>query len=348
MATLSITSYLLIFSFLTLSSKPFLSFSFQTLNNNHPNFDSNIALFGDAEIVNGGSSVQLTRPMASSSGLLVYSKPFRFLKSSPRRPTSFSMDFTFSISPQNGDGLALIIVPADFASKFPGKTSFGISPEIRFLGIEFDTAMDNTVGDQNANHVGIDVCSLVSARVSNVSSINLALNSGVTLRSWVDYDASSKRLEVRLTKLGGARPYDPLLAYPIDLLGMWKEEEVFVGLSSSSGNSSQTSSVYSWKFRVRNVPNSLHSQPVDPRLYPNQQREQKTVHKRGTCPLAVFSGLIFAIGCGALVALIVLYLWAIFVNEHTMIPAEYSSSPVDFRYEKINVVVENSSEDVKK
>ncbi|KAA8534127.1 hypothetical protein F0562_031680 [Nyssa sinensis] len=330
MATFSIPSYLLIFSFLTLSSKPILSFSFQTLETN-PSFDSDIALFGDAEIVDGGSFIQLTHPKASSSGLLLYSKPFKFLKSSPRQPMSFSMEFTFSISPQNGDGLALIIVPTDFTSKFPGKSSFGLSREIRFLGVEFDTAMDENVGDQNANHVGIDVCSLVSAKVSNVSSINLALNSGVTLQSWVDYDASSKRLEVRLTKLGGARPYNPLLTYPIDLLEMWKEEEVFVGLSSSSGNSSQTSSVYSWKFRVRNVPSWLHSHPVDPRLYPNQQGKQKTVHRRGTCPLAVLYGLIFAIGCGALVAFIVLHLWSIFVNGNTMIPAKYSLRPVDFR-----------------
>ncbi|XP_059628049.1 L-type lectin-domain containing receptor kinase VIII.2-like [Cornus florida] len=341
-----IPSHALIFSFLTLISGPIFSFSFPALQNN-PNFDSNIALFGDAEIVDGGSSVKLTRPLASSFGLVTYNKPFKFLEPQTTSPTSFSTDFTFSISPENGDGLSLIVYPTHSASKFSGKTSFGLSQEIRFLGIEFDTSMDAAVGDENSNHVGVDVCSLVSARISNVSSVNLVLNSGVKLRSWIDYDASSKRLEVRLSELGGVRPYKPLLTYPIDLSEMWKGEEVFVGISSSSGNSSQTSSVYSWKFRVRNVQSWMHSQPVDPRGYSKPGSEQKTAHKKSFCPLGILPGLLFVIGCGALVAFSVMFLWTVSVRKYTMIPTSHSACPVNFRYEKINVVVEDSSEDVK-
>lgn len=40
--------------------------------------------------------------------------------------------------------------------------------------------------------------SLDSVIVSNVSSIDLVLSSGKKLHSWVDYDSSSKRLDVRL------------------------------------------------------------------------------------------------------------------------------------------------------
>ncbi|XP_057475920.1 L-type lectin-domain containing receptor kinase VIII.1-like [Actinidia eriantha] len=330
--------YLVIFSLLTLTSKPTFSLSLRRLPTN-PTFVSDVAIFGDAEIINGGSSVQLTRPIASSSGLLIYTKPIK--------PTSFSTDFSFSISPHSGDGLALVIVPSDFPRNFPGKSSFGVSPEFKFLGIEFDTSMDADVGDENANHVGVDVGSLVSARVFNVSSLNLVLNSGMKLRSWVDYDASSKRLEVRLGEMGNPRPFDPLMGFPIDLSEMWRGEDVLVGISSSSGNSAQTSSVYSWDFRVRSVPSWMHSQPADPRRFSDKGREKRVDHKKDPCPLSLVSGLIVGIGCGALVALMVLFLWAIFVNRHVVIPVGYSWKPADFGYKKVSVDVENSSVNVK-
>ncbi|KAF8395602.1 hypothetical protein HHK36_019552 [Tetracentron sinense] len=135
------------------------------------------------------------------------------------------------------------------------------------IHVEFDTFMDSILGDLNGNHVRIDVDSLVS-----------------------------KRIEVRLSKLGTVRPFDPLLSYLIDLSEMWKEEEVLVGLSSSSGNSSQTSVVYSWSFRILN-------------------------------------GLLFGIGCGALAASIVYVLWSIFVSRRLLVPAEYPVHPVEFAYE---------------
>ncbi|KAK9283455.1 hypothetical protein L1049_011699 [Liquidambar formosana] len=353
MATFSISRcssplYFLIVFLITLIPKPISTFSFEAFhnnNNNNPNFDSEISLFGDAKVVNGDSSIKLTDPSTSSSGLVMYRKPFKFLQRNRRNPTSFSTDFSFSISPGNVDGLAFVIVPNDFSTRFSGKSSFGLSRENRFLGVEFDTAMDDDVGDLNGNHVGIDVGSLVSARVSNVSSLNLVLNSGVKLRSWIDYDAGSKRLEVRLNELGSARPSDPLLTHSIDLSEMWKEEEVFVGISSSSGDSLQASSVYSWQFRAREVPNWLHSQPVDPRVYQSkEQDEHLSDRKRGICPLTILAGLIFATGCGALAAFVVLFFWAIFDSRHWMIPAEYPALPVDFRYEKINVVLENSAD----
>ncbi|GFZ14957.1 hypothetical protein Acr_24g0011470 [Actinidia rufa] len=312
--------YLVIFSLLTLTSKPTFSLSLRRLPTK-PTFVSDVAIFGDAEIINGGSSVQLTRPIASSSGLLIYTKPIK--------PTSFSTDFSFSISPHSGDGLALVIVPSDFPHNFPGKSSFGVSPEFKFLGIEFDTSMDADVGDENANHVGVDVGSLVSARVFNVSSLNLVLNSGMKLRSWVDYDASSKRLEVRLGEMGNPRPFDPLMGFPIDLSDNVERRR------SSCGD------------KVRSVPNWMHSQPADPRRFSDKGREKRVDHKKDPCPLSLVSGLIVGIGCGALVALMVLFLWAIFVNRHVVIPVGYSWKPADFGYKKVSVDVENSSVNVK-
>jgi hypothetical protein len=206
--------------------------------------------------------------------------------------------------------------------------------------------MDENAGDVNANHVGIDLSTFISDKISNVSSINLVLNSGVRLQSWIDYDASSKRIEVRLSKAGSSKPCDPLLVYHIDLLNMWDGEEVFIGLSSCSGNSEQISSVYSWNFKTRTVPKWLHSHPVNPMLDYNKLTKEKPFHKKriyGACIIAFVSGLALLVGCGALMALVFMYLRASFADKDAMM-----IKPAVFRYEKIDLVLDNGFDNVKK
>ncbi|KAL5568941.1 hypothetical protein UlMin_025516 [Ulmus minor] len=321
--------FILLFSSITLISIPISSSEPQQLTN-PPNFDSEISLFGDAELVDNGSSVKLTRPSVSSSGLLLRRKPFRFLGLNLRNPTSFSTEFTFSISPGDGHGLAFVLVPRDFGSKLSGQATFGIS------------------GEKNGN-VGVDVGSFVSVSVGNVSSMNFVLNNDEKLKAWIDYEASSKRLEVRLGKSGGARPYSPIIVYAIDMLAMWKDENVLVGLSSSNGDSSQQiCSVYSWKFSLRNFPNWMHSLPADPRGQPGEQGKHLGAQKRRVCALDILGGLIFATVCGALMTFAVVFLWTVFAaDRHTIFPAESPLHPVDFRYEKVSVVVEKDFDSVK-
>ncbi|KAI3458609.1 hypothetical protein Pfo_015272 [Paulownia fortunei] len=333
------------FYFLIFLSALFSALHFSLSLPNKPHLGSNLVLIGDAKFTNNSSCIQLTNPTISSpsSGFIIQKKPIKLCSSNLKsgKPVSFSTDFTFSISPHNGDGLAFLVVPRTFLSKFSTE-SFGVLKENRFFGVEFDTLVDENVGDVNANHVGVDVGSLVSVKTGNVSSINLVMNSGVKLHSWVDYDSSSKRIEVRLSKFGSGRPYSPLLVYQVDLGEMWRNEEVLVGLSSSSGKSMQTSSVYSWNFRTRNIPKWLHSQPLNPRAFPSEQSEEKLAQKRKICALGFLSGLVFMTGCGALLALIVLFLWALFENSSETvltIPAKCTVHSGDFRYEKINAVV---------
>nr|GMD02057.1 L-type lectin-domain containing receptor kinase S.4-like [Ipomoea batatas] len=309
-----------------------------------PHFDPNLNIAGDAKLATSGSFVRLTDPSKSSrsSGLLFQRAPFKFLGPKPR---SFSTDFTFSVPPRSSDGIALIIVPKDFPSRLSAE-SFGLSRENRFFGVEFDAMVNENVGDENDNHVGIDVGSLVSLKICNVSSIKLKLSSGVKLHSWVDYDSSSKRLEVRLCKFGGARPFEPLLAYQVDLGEMWKGEEVLMGLSSSSGNSVEATTVYSWSVRARRVPSWLHSQPLDPfkefKVSNEHTREHKMVISNGPCLVALLSGLIFAVGFGALVAFAALFFRAIFASEkEAEVQPKCLVYPGEFRYEKVNVVVDD-------
>ncbi|XP_010262713.1 PREDICTED: L-type lectin-domain containing receptor kinase VIII.2-like [Nelumbo nucifera] len=340
------------FCFVTIAATQISSFSLNKFEAN-PSFDSNITLFGDAEIVNGGSSVNITRSTILSAGRLMHSLPVKLVEGNPRKGVSFSTYFSFSISPENGDGLAFVLLPSGFPSKFMDGTSFGLSPGLgtmgtRLLAVEFDTSMDAKFADPDGNHVGIDIDGLISAAVTNLSSLGLVLNGGEKLHTWIDYDASSKYLEVRLSKLGDIRPSNALISYPIDLAEMWKDEEVLVGISSSSGNSSQTTSVYSWNFRLRRVPSWMHSQPLDPRAY-SEHSKPLTVRKKNECLVRILTGVIFGTACGALTTLIVMILlWAVFANRRPVAPVEYPVHPVELGYEKIKVIREKASTDDKK
>ena len=318
----SLTLFRLVFCFLALSAKSISAFSFRKTS-----FDSEIALYGDARISNDGSSIILTPPLTSRSGLLTYNRGFRLLEA-----TSFSTDFLFSISPGNGDGLALVLLPNDFASMLDS-IPFELSRKIRFLGVEFD-----------ANRVGIDVGGLVFENAKNLSSANLFLNSGEKLRSWIDYNANSKKLEVWLSKFGNSRPNDPILSYTIDLSETSKGKEVFVGITASSGNSSQTSSVYSWSFRLRNLPNWFHSQPVDPR---RESGKPLRMQKTRVSPLTFLARVIFGTGCLALISFVLLFVWAIFIGRHATAATEEElpKFTADFRYQKINNEEQNKNVD---
>ncbi|KAF5179578.1 L-type lectin-domain containing receptor kinase VIII.2 [Thalictrum thalictroides] len=346
----SFSLMLVVFYLVTLAAKPISSFSLKRFDKD-ANFDPKITLYGDAKIVDGGSSVKITPPSNSSAGRLMYKYPIRFVDGKTRKPLSFSTYFQFSISPENGDGLAFVFLPNGFPMEEFDGHSFGLSPGLKkrrdgVLAVEFDTSVERNVSDLNANHVGIDVGSLVSARVSNVSSVHLVLSSGNKLHSWIDYDASSKRLEVRLSK-SGHRPYDPLLSYPINLFNMWKEEEMFVGISSSNGNSTQSTSIYSWSFRLRHVPSWLHSQPLDPNY--SLPSKPLIAQEKNVCLPRILAALVFGIGCGALMVFIVLFMRAMFVSKQAVVvPNEYPVHPMEFGYEKIKVVAEKAATDAKK
>ncbi|KAF9596767.1 hypothetical protein IFM89_013314 [Coptis chinensis] len=357
MAAFSVPRYsfsvllLFVFCLVThLAAKPISSFSLKRFAKD-VNFDPEITLYGDAQVVNAGTAVNVTQSELGSVGRVVYKHPFKFVEGKGRKPLSFSTFFEFSISSGDGDGLAFVFLPSGFpVEMLDGHSSFGLGLEKKrdgVLVVGFGTYLDSKVSDSNANRVGIDVGGVVS-KASNVSSTNLVLNSGKKLRCWIDYDASSKRLEVRLSE-SGDRPYDPLLSYPINLAEMWKEEEIFVGLSSSNGNSTKTTSIFSWSFRLRHVPTWMHSEPLNPK-YTHHSQPVVLVQERSTCLSRILTSLMVGIACGALTTFIVLFMRAIFANRHAVVvvPAEYPVHPMEYGYEKIKIVVEKGSNDVKK
>ncbi|XP_004503219.1 lectin-like protein At1g53070 [Cicer arietinum] len=315
---------------------------------NIPNFDNDVDLFGDAKVFadksgGTGTHVKLTHHSSLAAGLLLRRQPIIFTDTA-----SFSVEFTFSISPDAGGGLLLIIIPGNLAAAFPGNGSYGFSPSTTnsFLGVEFDTSKDDNVGDLNANHVGIDFGSLVSVAVANVSDSNMVLNSGKKLKAWVDYEAGSHILEVRLNKWNEDKSLNPIVSHNIDLFKIWGSQPVYIGLSSSNdADSVQVVRVYSWKLNLRNVStNSLHSQPVDPNGLSDE--EAKLDANRKFRPLTLLAGVIFGTVCVVLVTFVVLFMWVIFFHKYEEESlAKLPEHPSDVRYERIDVAVDKNAEE---
>ncbi|XP_075509278.1 lectin-like protein At1g53060 [Primulina tabacum] len=314
-------------------------------------FSRLIALYGDAEAVNGSRSVQLSGSGAFSAGRMICRKPINLVEGyTPRKMVSFSVYFEFSMSGGNGDGLAFIMVPTGFPLNVFNGGSMGMFEEkkMKFLGVEFDTFKDEKCGDLNNNHVGIDVGSLVSVKVSNVSSIKLELNSGEKLQSWIDYEASSKILEVRLGRSGGNKPVDPLLSHHIDLSRMWKNEDILLGLSSSSRNSSQKCNIYSWSFVSRTMPHWMHSEPMNPETYMEKGEETKAHKTTRDCAMKILAALIFGGGCGAVGAFFVLFVFAILGSRRPVTPEDLAVQPEKLEQKKLGRVVDKSTQDGEK
>jgi hypothetical protein len=237
-----------------------------------------------------------------------------------------------------------MLVDRDFVSRVQGGGSFGVLNEKKYLGIDFGYT---DVGD---NRIGAKMGSTVSFKVSNVS--NLELNSGEKFTSWIDYDAGSKKIEVRLSRYGYKRPSNPILAYSVDLLKIWGDEDVFAGIRlTNRGNSMESCNVYSWKFMVRKIPRSMHSMPIDPTEYETEHNESSLrVHKRNVCPLTIVAGMVFLVGCGALLAFAVMFVRLVVdgMVASTVFPEEYHvKKPVDSRYAKIDIVVDDDVKNAK-
>ncbi|XP_042054212.1 L-type lectin-domain containing receptor kinase VIII.2-like [Salvia splendens] len=246
-----------------------------------------MAVFSSSRDAMVGGDNFLVQIGVSTAGRFVCKKPLNLVHEKSRQLVSFSNYFAFSMSGVDGDGLAFVMLPSQFPLNVfdDGEMGFLKERKMKFLAVEFDTFKNEKHGDVNGNHVGIDAGSPVSVKVSNVSSFNLVLNGGEKLQAWIDYEASSKRFEVRLNKFGLSR----LLTYSIDLSKMWGSENVVVGFSSSSANSSQRNSIHSWSFESRIMPRWMHSEPLDPQQSVGKEEERK-VHTRSDCTVRIISG----------------------------------------------------------
>lgn len=312
------------------TSLVFLTFFFKTLLADSFIFAQNpslVTLFGDAKLTKNSTSLEL------SGGSVIYKKPIKIYGGTPKKLVSFSTYFTFHFSYENENTLAFGMFPVGY----PLNGSFGVlgSKKFRSLSVEFE------------EHIGIDSLRFMSVKVMNMSSVDLVVNGSVKMQTWIDYEAGSKRLEVRVNRFGENRPVNPVLFVQVDLWKIWpKSDKVFAGLSSINRNSSQGCEVDSWRFKTSIAPDWMHSQPLDPMVL-NQGHEVKVVvPKESDCVVKILVALMVGIGCGALGTVVGMFMCTVLSNRkrRPIVPEEFAvKSLQEYEHKKLKIVLDEAS-----
>ncbi|CAN7114273.1 unnamed protein product [Brassica rapa subsp. narinosa] len=137
---------------------------------------------------------------------------------------------------------------------------------------------------KRGNRVGILVGRPESAKIRNFSSFDGHFHGEKRLNCWINYEASSKRVDVRLSVSTALKPVDPFVSYSVDLAKLWKGKNFIVGLTSSNGNSCKPHYLHSWSFGMRHPSMRIHSQPLDPNAVSKTVKEEvKTVEVKQVC-----------------------------------------------------------------
>ncbi|XP_027333828.1 L-type lectin-domain containing receptor kinase VIII.1 [Abrus precatorius] len=213
---------------------------------------SSLKLLGDAHLNNG--TVSLTRDLAvptSGAGRALYSRPVRFRQPGNRFPASFSTFFSFSVANLNpssiGGGLAFVLSPDDDAlGDGGGLLGLGGVDGGGFIAVEFDTLMDVEFKDINGNHVGVDLNSVVSSEVGDLGNFGIDLKSGDLVNAWIEFDGSSKGLNVWVS-YSNLKPKDPILSMNVDV-DQYLNDFMYVGFSGSTQGSTEIHRIEWWSF----------------------------------------------------------------------------------------------------
>ncbi|XP_059462186.1 L-type lectin-domain containing receptor kinase IV.1-like isoform X2 [Corylus avellana] len=228
---------------------------------------ANLSLDGIAGVTSTGL-LKLTNDTKQQMGHAFYPNPITFKNSSNGSVSSFSTTFVFAIFPEyptlSGHGIAFVIaptrgLPGALPSQWLGlfNTSNDGNATNHVVAIELDTLRNSEFGDINDNHVGIDINGLTSIKSApagyyvdkNGAFRNLTLISAHQMRVWVEYDGVEKKIEVTMAPINVGKPKTPLLSLSYDLSPII-EDNMYVGLSSSTGSILTTHYVLGWSFKV--------------------------------------------------------------------------------------------------
>jgi hypothetical protein len=189
----------------------------------------NFVMSGDAAL--DGSRIRLTRAEGNLAGSAMYSKPVWL-----PRDRSFSAYFTFSMTPFEApekppaDGIVFVL---HNDSKNIGVNGEGIGYRgiLSSVAVEFDTFHNAENLDPDPKHVGINL----NGEMKSIATAPLPvdLSEGSTRHAWIEYDGSTKTLEVRVAT-SATRPEKALLSHTVDLEGTLRDSPK-VGFTAGTG-----------------------------------------------------------------------------------------------------------------
>ncbi|XP_003561539.1 L-type lectin-domain containing receptor kinase I.9 [Brachypodium distachyon] len=278
-----------------------------------------LALTGGANATSAGAI-----SMASPHARVQYHKPILLAKAA-----GFSTYFSFSL--QNP-------IPKSKSKPLAaGSLKFFLAPAVSAptdaLAVVF------SVADVDPSHVRVQIdlpgvnTAVVQARFS------LPVSRAQKLHSWIDYNATSAALQVRLSSSRVPKPPHPLLSHPLHLRPQ-SSTRMLAGFASSHANCS----LFSWAFKASSGPPYLmHSLPLDPTGGSILLTTPPLPHYQPPLPYRYhWPSLLLAAACGAMLTFFVLFVWYSVATRRPIgvTPVEYPMHPSssDIVYEKIVLV----------
>ncbi|TVU06607.1 hypothetical protein EJB05_49831, partial [Eragrostis curvula] len=270
---------------------------------------ANITLDGVATVTPDGL-VDLTNAHERSIGHMFYPTPLRFRKSPRFLVQSFSVSFAFGIHPtyQPSQGFAFFIAKSMNFSSAIDLQYFGIfnsdnqgNTSNHIFAVEMDTLMNPELRDIDANHIGIDINSVISNQSQTAGYYdgkdgafnNLNLSSGKGMLVWIDYNRESAEINVTMSLLYMPKPERPLIS-AIYNLSTVITEVAYIGFSSGAGKDNTRHYILGWSFGMnRPAPAiDLNKLPKLPRVGPKPQSKIPEI----VLPF-VTAIFVFSIGC---------------------------------------------------
>ena len=124
------------------------------------------------------------------------------------------------------------------------------------FAVEMDTLLNSELRDIDANHVGIDINSVISNQSHTAGFYDdhtgffntLNLTDGEGTLAWVDYDGESARINVTMSPVSmTTRPARPLISAVYNLSAVLTEM-AYLGFASGSGKADARHYVLGWSF----------------------------------------------------------------------------------------------------
>ncbi|KAK4561884.1 hypothetical protein RGQ29_004651 [Quercus rubra] len=188
---------------------------------------------------------------ANRTGRIMYKQPFNmWLSDSDDKQASFNSSFLINIGrimeegqeTNPGEGLAFLIAPDLSIPAASYGQWLGLTNAIndgkqtnRIVAIEFDTEKQDY--DPNDNHIGLNINSVNSTATVSLDDYNIELSSkeGTSYSVWVQYNGTSKVMEVYMAKEGQPKPEKPLLNETINLK-QYVNKKSYFGFAASTGD----------------------------------------------------------------------------------------------------------------
>ncbi|MCA9171670.1 MAG: PQQ-dependent sugar dehydrogenase, partial [Planctomycetales bacterium] len=198
-------------------------------------------LNGSASIT--GGRLRLTPATTSQIGSAFFTAPLVV-----DAITSFQTEFQFTIGGGTGgaDGFTFVLqnaaAGADAISTSSGG-SLGYAGIDNSLAVKFDTYQN--AGDVNNNHVAVLANGLLSPALQTKTT-TLDLNSGQSLKAWIDYNGNTNLLSVFLDS-STTKPTTPLISTTVDLASL-VGSQAYLGFTGATGGLANTHEILNWQF----------------------------------------------------------------------------------------------------